>query len=248
MSTWFVTISAIVLLITSFALAQESEEVPQTQTQDLIPSQPKGKNQTPTLQADDSDSAMPELRRTRRSRLDSSDEVQNKFDVQMQRAPHKINDIQLVSPPHNSTLTTGVVTFQWKVGAQAFKKENKKSARKVGSKNEVPNIKIKLQVEKMNSDKKHLIKTQRLQTHMFCEPGQYRWRVVGDAGKVESRWRLFKVIDFKFHRQASSVPQILPLKNSPTAHVELNKVATPVSAQTPAPKKLKPLQPMDDSD
>ena len=251
-TTWFVTLSIVAFLNTSFVLAHEPEDPPQTQTQTQtqikMRAETQAQNPTPTLEAGEADSAMPELRRTRKSRTDFGNQEQNKFDIRMQRISHKINDIQLVSPPHNSTLTTGVVTFQWKVGAQAFKKENGKATKKTSAKNEVLNIKIKLLVEKINSDRKRLIKTQRLQTHMFCEPGQYRWRVVGDAGKVESRWRLFKVIDFKFHRQASSVPQTLPLKNSPILNVELNTTFTPKSEQTPLHKKIKPLQPMNDSD
>jgi hypothetical protein len=126
----------------------------------------------------------------------------------------KIRTIHLLSPPHNSTLTPGVVTFSWDVEPN-LKKQLQSTSPTAKKTNLI------VTVEKISSSRKKTVITRRLQTHMFCESGKYRWKV-GVAANNESRWRLFSVITLKT-KQAYNPRQFDPENLIPENAESLSK-------------------------
>jgi hypothetical protein len=90
--------------------------------------------------------------------------------------------IRLQSPPHSSTLTPGKIAFSWQATTNAKSKPE-----------------FELTLENLNTKKKRVVTTREKLRRIYCESGRYRWRVSNKNHKSESRWRLFKVIEFKSH-------------------------------------------------
>lgn len=104
-------------------------------------------------------------------------------------APEKDYAISLVSPPHQSTLSTGIVTFQWAVDAEKQRQLTNKSFK--GPQ------KVELVLHKLSTDKKVSIRTSHAYGRINCPPGEYRWQVTGVNSLIDSRWRAFKVVNLK---------------------------------------------------
>jgi len=103
--------------------------------------------------------------------------------------------IQLISPQHKSKVTPGILTFIWE--QTTF----------------VPSAKVQLTVEKLDENKKYVMRTKHSQKQMHCNPGNYRWRVTGvDNPTHESRWRSFNVIGYKSRGMASIPNEKIGLK------------------------------------
>ncbi len=94
--------------------------------------------------------------------------------------------IKLISPPHRSTLSNGVVTFQWQ-----FDKKPKKS-------------KLAVELVDLENSNKVVLNAKDTKRRHSMDAGNYKWRVVDAKNKSQSVWRLFKVVRFGY-REAASV-------------------------------------------
>ena len=194
--------------------------------------------QTPTLSMHDE--ASPTIRNFKpRAKIPEINQEKMNVTTYKTSIVEDTHDIQLLFPPHNSTLTPGVVKFQWLVGPNAVKKERGRGLKALEISDLRPKLKINLILEKINSQSKHLIKTQNLESYVSCDPGTYRWRVVGANGKVESRWRMFKIIQLKYRGTASTIPKVLPQKMNRVDDEDI-----PSIPNTNTKTKRKPLTPM----
>ncbi len=102
------------------------------------------------------------------------------FTVKSYKTKHATpHGIQLIFPPHRSTLTEGYVFFSW-----AHQDQNKYP-------------KVKLVVEKISINKKVQIESRQERVSMYCTPGKYRWRVSKVGAHTDSRWRTFNVVLLK---------------------------------------------------
>lgn len=135
------------------------------------------------------------------------------------------NRIHLITPPHKSTMTPGVVTFAWELPKKAKRKDIRLIIEKIDDK------KTKNSNWKASKDTKKRI---------YVGPGKYRWRVADSSSKFESLWRLFTVIKLK-GRDLTSIPPINnPVSNSPQVTLSPNPLAHPATtspARTAAPAK-----------
>jgi hypothetical protein len=95
------------------------------------------------------------------------------------KKPEKVAFIQLVSPPNKSTLSNGVVTFEWE-----FKKEFKKK-------------KLELILENTESGKQSKFKAKNNKFQHYMNEGQYKWQVQDNTNKNKSKWYMFKVINIE---------------------------------------------------
>jgi hypothetical protein len=122
--------------------------------------------------------------------------------------------LQLVFPPYRSVITSGVVPFEWRLDWPDQSKKKKK--------NRKPPPKIfKLVLERTSKPNpksrrpgnlKLSLPSRGHKRHIYLTRGEYRWRVIVDKPKLESKWRTFRVIDLKSDIRQRSLSSSDPVR------------------------------------